>query len=176
MARTVGLKTIAKRSFSLRRGDVAAQVEKLPADHVGVMSLGLNDAADPVQHLAKSIEKVVDVLVSSGRRIVWVGPPCVLKAWDNRASELDQHLRQRLAGTAIEYVSLRDEAICAPRLRTRDGEHFTVEGYKYVWEKIRRDSKLAAGLQPDPCELARAEAVYRGRKAADCAASVATSR
>ena len=164
IATTIGLKTIARRSFSLRRGDVGAQLKQIPANAVGLMSLGLNDAADPVEQLSKSIEKVVATASASGRHVVWIGPPCVTKAWDKRAEALDAYLKQRLAQTGIQYVSLRDTNICAPKLRTRDGEHFTVEGYKYVWEKIKRDAPLAAALEPDSCEREKSEAVSKGRK------------
>ena len=164
IAATIGLKSIARRSFSLRRGDVGAQLKQIPADAVGLMSIGLNDAADPVEHLSKSIEKIVDTATGVQRKLVWIGPPCVTKAWDKRAQELDAYLRQRLEKTSIQYVSLRDTNICAPKLRTSDGEHFTVEGYRYVWDKIKRDAPFAAGLEPDPCEKEKAEAAYRGRK------------
>ncbi|MFM9943117.1 MAG: hypothetical protein ACKVP7_26920 [Hyphomicrobiaceae bacterium] len=164
IATTIGLKQVAKRSFSLRRGDIAAQLAALPAGAVGLMSLGLNDAADPVEHLSKSIERIIDTALRTERQLVWLGPPCVLKAWDKRAAELDAFLKQRLATTAIQYVSLRDDKICDAALRTRDGEHFTVPGYRYLWEKIRRDSPLAATIEITPCEKAKAEAAYRGIK------------
>lgn len=170
IANTIGLKSVAKRSFSLRRGNIGEQLQHVPAQAVGLMSLGLNDAADPVDHLSKSIERIVETAVGSERRLVWIGPPCVVgKSWDKRAEALDAYLKERLSQTVIQYVSLRDPNICASKLRTRDGEHFTVEGYKYLWDKIRRDAPLAAALEPDPCERQKAEAAYRGRKLAlDC--------
>ena len=170
IATTIGLKSVARRSFSLRRGDVGAQLKQIPANSVGLMSLGLNDAADPVEHLSKSIEKVVETAITSGRHVVWIGPPCVTKAWDKRAEALDAYLKQRLAPTTIQYVSLRDSNICAPKLRTRDGEHFTVEGYRYVWDKIKRDAPLAATLEPDVCERQKSQSNAKGVKSTvDCA-------
>ena len=164
LAAAIGLKSIARVSLSLRRSDVGAQLKQIPAEAVGLMSIGLNDAADPVEHLSKSIEKIVETALGTQRKLVWIGPPCVTKAWDKRAEALDAYLKQRLEKTGIQYVSLRDANICAPKLRTRDGEHFTVDGYRYVWDKIRREAPLAAALEPDPCEKAKAEAVVRGRK------------
>ena len=32
-------------------------------------------------------------------------------------------------------------------MRTGDGEHFTTAGYRYVWEKIQRDSTYAATIE-----------------------------
>ncbi len=169
IATTIGLKSVARRSFSLRRGDVGAQLKLIPVDGVGLMSLGLNDAADPVEQLSKSIEKVVETALASGRHVVWIGPPCVTKAWDKRAEALDAYLKQRLAPTTIQYVSLRDPNICAPKLRTRDGEHFTVEGYRYVWDKIKRDAPLAAKLEPDACEQKKSQSLAAGKKSTvDC--------
>ncbi len=172
LATTIGLKSVARRSFSLRRGDVGAQLKQIPANAVGLMSLGLNDAADPVEHLSKSIEKVVETATTSGRHVVWIGPPCVTKAWDKRAEALDAYLKQRLAPTTIQYVSLRDTNICAPKLRTKDGEHFTVEGYRYVWEKIKREAPLAATLEPDACERQKSQSIATGKKSSiDCSKS-----
>ena len=172
IATTIGLKSIARRSFSLRRGDVGGQLKQIPEHAVGLMSLGLNDAADPVAHLSKSIDRIIENATSTGKKLVWIGPPCVTKSWDKRAAELDVYLKERLSQTAIQYVSLRDAKICAPALRTKDGEHFTVEGYRYVWEKIKRDAPLAAAIEPDACERQKAEAAYRGRKpSADCTKS-----
>ena len=164
LASTIGLKSIARVSLSLRRSDVGAQLKQIPVEAVGLMSIGLNDAADPVEHLSKSIEKIVETATVSQRKLVWIGPPCVTKSWDKRAEALDAYLKQRLEKTSIQYVSLRDTNICAPKLRTRDGEHFTVEGYRYVWDKIKRDAPLAAALEPDPCQKAKVEASYKGRK------------
>ncbi len=170
IATTIGLKSVAKRSFSLRRGDIGEQLKFVPAQAVGLMSLGLNDAADPVEHLSKSIERIVEKALGSEKKLVWIGPPCVLgKSWDKRAEALDAYLKQRLSATSIQYVSLRDASICAPKLRTGDGEHFTADGYKYLWDKIRRDAPLAAALEPDACERQKSEAAYRGRKISlDC--------
>jgi hypothetical protein len=140
----LGIKGIARPSVSLRRTSVVAQFSQIPSSAVGLMSLGVNDAADPVEVLRKDIEVVIAGAQGSGRRIVWIGPPCVLKDWDRRAKQLDEYLRQRLATTDIQYVSLRDAQICQPAMRTKDGAHFTPEGYRYVWQKTQRDSTFAA--------------------------------
>ena len=111
------------------------------------MGLGLNDAAIPVKGLRADIEWVIAGALKTGEKIVWIGPPCVLKRWDIRAREMDDYLRQRLASTTIQYVSLRDPQICQRAMRTGDGEHFTTAGYRYVWEKIQRDSTYAATIE-----------------------------
>jgi hypothetical protein len=149
LAQTVGIESIAHHSVSLRRNarrTIEPQFQRLPRGAVVLMTLGLNDAAIPVKGLAKDIEEVIAGALATGRKIVWIGPPCVLRHWDHRAREMDDYLRRRLASTAIQYVSLRDPQICQAALRTRDGQHFTPSGNRYVWEKIRRDSTWAASI------------------------------
>jgi hypothetical protein len=157
LAQTVGMKSAAHHSVSLRRNarkTIAPQLQRLPKGAVTLMGLGLNDAAIPVKGLAKDIEWVIAGALATGAKIVWIGPPCVLRPWDNRAKEMDDYLRQRLASTAIQYVSLRDPRICQPALRTGDGQHFTPAGNRYVWEKIRRESAWAASIElPKPATV-----------------------
>ena len=148
-AQTLGIKSIATHSVSVRRNaprPIGPQFARLPKGAVTLMGLGINDAATPVKGLQKDIEWVIAGALATGGKIVWVGPPCVLKKWDNRAKEMDDYLRQRLASTSIQYVSLRDPQICQPAMRARDGEHFTAAGNRYVWEKIKRDSSYAATI------------------------------
>ena len=133
--------------MSLRRNAIAPQFQRIPKGAVALMTLGLNDAAIPVQAMRKDIEMVIEGAQKTGERIVWIGPPCVLKSWDKRAKEMDDYLRQRLATTGIQYVSLRDPQICKPGMRSSDGEHFTDAGYRYVWQKIQRDSTFAAAVE-----------------------------
>jgi hypothetical protein len=144
MGEAIGLGGVAHHSVSLRRPTIAEHFARIPKGAVAIMSLGLNDAAIPVKAMGHHIERVIEGALATHERIVWVGPPCVLKSWDVRAKEMDDYLKARLAETPIQYVSLRDKQICQPELRTSDGEHFTQSGYRYVWQKIQRDSTYAA--------------------------------
>jgi hypothetical protein len=146
-AQTIGLRGAAHHSVSLRRNAIAPQFARVPKGAVALMTLGLNDAAIPVQAMRKDIEMVIEGAQKTGERAVWIGPPCVLKSWDKRAKEMDDYLRVRLATTSIQYVSLRDPQICKPGMRSSDGEHFTDAGYRYVWQKIQRDSTFAATVE-----------------------------
>ena len=166
-AQTIGMRGVARHSVSLRRNAIAPQFGRVPKGAVALMSLGLNDAAIPVQAMRKDIETVIEGAQRTGERIVWIGPPCVLKSWDRRAKEMDDYLRHRLATTSIQYVSLRDPQICRPAMRTSDGEHFTDAGYRYVWQKIQRDSTFAAEVELPkrvPFTHASAEARPRARR------------
>lgn len=142
-----GIKGVARPSVSLRRSDLGPQFEKIPKGAVALLSLGINDAIDPLEHLRPSIERVIEKAEKTGEKFVWIGPPCVLKAWDLRAKAVDDYLRARLARTSIQYVSMRDPQICHPSMRTRDGEHFTPAGYRYLWQKIRMESAFGAEVE-----------------------------
>lgn len=144
LAGTLKKPSAARQSVSMMRDTISGQFTRTPANAIVLMSLGANDAANPVQGMKPFIERVIGVAAKSGRRVVWIGPPCVLKSYDARAKELDAYLAATLQATAIQYVSLRDDKICNRRLRTSDGVHFTVEGYQYLWSKIRRDAAFAA--------------------------------
>src|SRR5690242_10820394 len=105
-AQTIGMRGSAHHSVSQRRNAIAPQFLQVPKGAVALMTLGLNDAAIPVSAMHKDIETVIEGAQRTGERIVWIGPPCVLKSWDNRAREMDDYLRRRLATTNIQYVSL----------------------------------------------------------------------
>ncbi len=163
-AQTIGMRGSAHHSVSLRRNAIAPQWQRIPKGAVALMTLGLNDAAIPVQAMRKDIETVIEGALKTGEKIVWIGPPCVLKNWDKRAKEMDDYLQQRLATTNIQYVSLRDPQICKPGMRTGDGEHFTDAGYRYVWQKVRRDSTYAAEVEwPRRTPIVEASATPRPR-------------
>lgn len=147
VAQTTGQRGVARPSVNLRTNDVINQMGRLPKGAIALMSIGLNNAADPVDWLRPSIERVIAAALATGEKFVWIGPPCVLKKWDKRAEQLDAFLRDRLAATSIQFVSLRDPQICQPKMRSSDGEHFTPNGYLYVWQKIQHDSSFAAAVE-----------------------------
>jgi hypothetical protein len=147
-AKTVGMPGAARTGEHLRRGAVIPQFTRLPKGSVALMSLGLNDAEDSYKGLIGDIERVITAAEATGEKFVWIGPPCVRKSWDNHNEQLDAYLSTRLAATRIQYVSLRDPKICGGGIRSGDGEHFTEAGYRYVWEKVKRDSAFAALVEP----------------------------
>ena len=138
IAQINGLKSVAKRSVSLVRSNIIRDIGRLPKGTVGVLSLGVNDAAGPLSLLRGPIEKVIVAVEGAGAAFVWVGPPCVLKRWDDHAKALDEYLQQRLATTSIRYIGLRDAEICKKGMRSSDGVHFTAGGYKFIWGKVQQ--------------------------------------
>src|SRR6476469_6419741 len=79
-AQTIGMRGSAHHSVSLRRNAIAPQFLQVPKGAVALMTLGLNDAAIPVSAMHKDIETVIEGAQRTGERIVWIGPPCVLKS------------------------------------------------------------------------------------------------
>ena len=138
IAQINGLKSVAKRSVSLVRSNLMKDIGRLPKGTVGLLSLGVNDAAGPLSLLRGPIEKVITAVEGAGAAFVWVGPPCVLKRWDDHAKALDEYLQQRLATTSIRYIGLRDAEICKKGMRSNDGVHFTAGGYKFIWGKVQQ--------------------------------------
>jgi hypothetical protein len=147
-SKTVGVPGAARVGEHLRRGAVIPQFARLPKGSIALMSLGLNDAEDSYKGLIGDIERVINAAEATGEKFVWIGPPCVRKSWDRNNEQLDAYLSTRLAATQIQYVSLRDPQICNGGIRSHDGEHFTEAGYRYVWEKVKRESSFAALVEP----------------------------
>jgi hypothetical protein len=147
-----GLKGLAANSVTIRGPRVIEQIRRVSPGTVAYMSLGTNDAVGPVRGLEKSIDAVVAAAERGRVKLIWLGPPCVHKAWDKNARELDGMLRMRLAGTGVTYVSMRDGAMCGSDVRARDGVHFTMKGYGYMWAKAQSATgvRVASAEVPKP--------------------------
>jgi lysophospholipase L1-like esterase len=138
-----GLENHAKNSVTIRGTRAIEQLREVRPGSTVFMSLGTNDAVGPVKGIEKSIDHVVQAANAARVKLIWLGPPCVNKAWDKNAAELDGILRERLAGSGVVYVSMRDQNICAPSVRSKDGVHFNMQGYRAMWAKAAN----AAGYQ-----------------------------
>jgi hypothetical protein len=143
IAMASGFENRAANSVSIRGGHAVEQLRKVRPGSTVFMSLGTNDAVGSIKGLDKGIDRIVETAKASRLKLIWIGPPCVIKAWDNRAVELDGILRERLAGTGITYVSMRDPSLCSPSARGNDGVHFNMEGYRNMWSR----AATAAGYQ-----------------------------
>lgn len=130
-----GLENHAKNSVTIRGNRAIEQLRQVRPGSTVFMSLGTNDAVGSVRGIEKSIDNVVQAAKAARVKLIWIGPPCVSKAWDRNARELDGILRERLAGSGVTYVSMRDESICSPSVRSSDGVHFNMQGYRNMWAK-----------------------------------------
>lgn len=143
IAMAAGFENRAANSVSIRAGSAVEQLRKVRPGSTVFMSLGTNDAVGSIKGLEKGIDRIIETANASRLKLVWIGPPCVNKPWDTRAVELDGMLRARLAGTGITYVSMRDPSLCTPSVRSSDGVHFNMEGYRGMWAK----AAAASGYQ-----------------------------
>ncbi|HXL67142.1 MAG TPA: hypothetical protein VN930_00070 [Xanthobacteraceae bacterium] len=148
-----GLKGFAANGVSIRGPRVIEQIKKLAPGTVAYMSLGTNDAVGSVKGLEKSIDAVIAAAERARVKLVWIGPPCVNKAWDKNARELDLMLRERLAAAKVTYVSMRDAQICSNELHARDGIHMTMKGYSYMWAKAQSAAAVRVASVESPLAL-----------------------
>ena len=127
--------SLAKNSIAIHGGAILEQIRQLPRGTTAFMSLGTNDAVGGALDVKKPVQNIVAAADAQGVRLVWLGPPCVLKPWETHAKQLDAILRNELAGTSVTYVSMRDASMCTASARARDGVHFTMAGYTSMWQK-----------------------------------------
>jgi hypothetical protein len=134
-----GLHKLAHISVHIRGPKAIAQINATPAGSVAFIVLGTNDADGDGN--IKTLDKSIDEVVQAGERrklkMIWIGPPCVRRSFDVRAREVDRMLRDRLAGTPVQYVGMRDERLCSGVFHEPDGVHLTMKGYHYMWDKVR---------------------------------------
>lgn len=131
-----GARSLAHNSVAIRGGDTMSQLAKVTRGDIGVLSLGTNDAVGTLAGVGAAIDRLVGGIEKSGVRIIWMGPPCVLKKWNVNVERLDRALRERLQSTSITYVSVADQAICDRSLRAPDGVHFNMRGYATLWSRV----------------------------------------
>lgn len=130
-----GLKGFAHNSVHIRGAKAIEQIDNTPSGTMAFLVLGSNDAEFSIKGLDKSIDDIVHAAEARNITLVWIGPPCVRKAWNARARELDQMLAQRFAQGPVKYVSMWDDTICSFVFHEPDGVHLTMKGYEYIWRK-----------------------------------------
>jgi hypothetical protein len=140
VAAASGLKGLARISVHIRGPRALEQINSAPEGSTAFVVLGSNDAEGSLAGLDKSIDAIVQAAQRRSIKMVWLGPPCVRKPWNDRVRELDAMLERRFAGTAVKYVSMRDDKICSGTFQAGDGVHLTMKGYSYMWEKARAAS------------------------------------
>jgi hypothetical protein len=99
------------------------------------MSLGTNDAVAGLVEQRARIDMIVAAAREQGIKLTWLGPPCVRTAWENHSRDLDAVIAGALEGTSVAYVSAQGPEFCDPALHAGDGVHFTMAGYRALWQK-----------------------------------------
>jgi hypothetical protein len=159
-----GLKGFAHNSVHIRGAKAIEQINATPNGATAFLVLGSNDAEFNIKGLDKSIDDIVHAAEARNIALVWIGPPCVRKAWNERSRELDQMLAQRFAQGPVKYVSMWDDTICSFVFHEPDGVHLTMKGYEYIWKKASavagftlasaESAPIAAVSVPAPAEKA----------------------
>ncbi|MEA2929364.1 MAG: hypothetical protein QOG38_1792 [Hyphomicrobiales bacterium] len=125
----------AIKNLHIRDKAVITQIKNVPADARAFLFLGTNDAREgSLRGIDTAIDNIVRAAQDGRVKLVWIGPSCVNKTWDQKIAQLDTILATRLAPTSVQYVSMRAEKpkLCPASLKG-DGVHLTDAGYKQIW-------------------------------------------
>ena len=158
LALAAGVPGLARNSVHIRGPKAIEQIDSTPAGSTAFLVLGSNDAEFSLSGLDKSIDAIVQAATARSISLVWIGPPCVRRAWNARSRELDQMLAQRFASGPVKYVSMWDDTICSFVFHEPDGVHLTMKGYAYVWKKASAAAGYTVASAAPAAEPAAAHA------------------
>lgn len=127
--------SVADESVRIKSRLPLSQISKVPKGSTLFLSLGTNDAVGGVLAVKDSVNAILTAAADRQIKLVWLGPPCVFKTWDTDAAALDGVLSGLMANEGVAYVSMRDDALCVKSLRAKDGVHFTMKGYRMMWDR-----------------------------------------
>ena len=133
-AKAAGVRNLAKLSVAIYSGQIMEQLSQAKEGETVFLSLGTNDAVGGALDVKAKVAAIVAEANKLGVKLVWIGPPCVLKPWEKYSRELDGILAAQLEGKAT-YVSTQGEEFCSPNLHAGEGVHFTMAGYTRMWQK-----------------------------------------
>jgi len=134
------LPSTAKNSVAIYSGAILEQLRQAHKGETVFMSLGTNDAVGGALDVGKHVQEIVATADQIGVKLVWMGPPCVLKPWEVYSKKLDGILKAQLAGTSVVYVSMQDAAFCDPSIHAGEGVHFGMAGYTLMWQKAAKEA------------------------------------
>lgn len=148
------LPSVAAISIAIRGPKIIEQLRAVPVGSTVFLSLGTNDAAGNLVKGGPDLERLLAFAQERRLKIYWVGPPCVLKPWDETAKKLDESLRADLARSGVTYVSMRAAVLCDPAVRAKDGVHFTMTGYRMMWQIAAEAANYKPVIKPVPTQVA----------------------
>ena len=127
--------SLATNSVRIQGGQILAQIRQLKSGTTAFMSLGTNDAVGGAVDVKKAVAAIVATADETGVKLVWIGPPCVIKPWNSYSRQIDGLVKAQLQGTSAIFVSMQGADLCSPGVHARDGVHFTMAGYTSMWQK-----------------------------------------
>jgi lysophospholipase L1-like esterase len=143
--------SVADESVRIKSKLPLSQIAKVPKGSTLFMSLGTNDAVGGVLSVDDAVSAIVTAAADRDIKLVWLGPPCVFKNWDDDAKALDDKLSGLMpAESGVTYVSMRGDDLCTKSLRAKDGVHFTMKGYRLMWNKAVAASGGVVEIAPEP--------------------------
>lgn len=127
--------SLAKNSVRIQGGTILEQIRQMKAGATVFMSLGTNDAVGGAVDIRKAVQNIVAAAAAQDIKLVWIGPPCVIKPWNSYSKQIDASLQTQLRGTSVTFVSMQGSDLCSPSVHAKDGVHFTMAGYSNMWQK-----------------------------------------
>ncbi len=125
----------AKNSVAIYSGAIMEQLRQAQKGETVFMSLGTNDAVGGALDVKAKVAAILAEADQLGVKLVWIGPPCVLKPWEEYAKKLDGILAAQLSGTSATFVSMQGAEFCDAKVHAPEGVHFTMAGYTLMWQK-----------------------------------------
>jgi hypothetical protein len=129
------LPSTAKNSVAIYSGAILEQLHEARRGETVFLSLGTNDAVGGALDVHAKVQAIVAAADAQGVKLVWMGPPCVLKPWEQNSKKLDEILKAQLAETSVTYISLQDAQFCDRAVHAPEGVHFNMAGYTRMWQK-----------------------------------------
>ena len=125
----------ARNSVSIYSGAIMEQLNAAQKGETVFLSLGTNDAVGGALDVKAKVAAIVADADKLGVKLVWIGPPCVLKPWEEYAKKLDAELASSLQGTSATFVSTQGPEFCDASVHAPEGVHFNMTGYSRIWRK-----------------------------------------
>ncbi len=158
----------ARNSVSIYSGAIMEQLSQAQKGETVFLSLGTNDAVGGALDVKAKVAAILAEADKLGVKLVWIGPPCVLKPWEQYARKLDGILAAQLSGTSATYVSTQGEEFCDAKLHAPEGVHFGMAGYTRMWQKAAAaagfTSTVVASASPAHAEASGASHKARHRR------------
>ena len=163
-AKSSGVVSTAKNSVAIYSGQIMEQLRQAKRGETAFLSLGTNDAVGGALDVKTKVAQILAEADRLGVKLVWIGPPCVRKPWEQYSRKLDAILAAQLAGTSAKYVSTQDAEFCSTRLHAAEGVHFTMAGYTRMWQKAAAAagfSTVVASAEPARAETSKPRHRYK---------------
>jgi len=156
--------SVAAISISIRGSKIIDQLRAIPDGSTVFLSLGTNDAVSNLVKGGGDLDRLVEFMNGKRFKVFWIGPPCVLKPWDDSAKKLDESLHSELAKSRVTYISMREPTLCDPASRAKDGVHFTMAGYRIIWQRAAEAANIKPATQIAPVRKEPTQTVAAKKK------------